>query len=277
MTDRITELALQAGAARFYPDRQAVTPDSYLVGQEFLQRFAELVRNDALDEAAELADEHKHSCYEGDIDWSKTMTCNERVPQANMEQPAVEPVHPRHPAVVRWRNDGIEACAGIADRYGNADAASDMRAMLTEAPQPQPLVVEPVAEVLECGNLYAKVKLLGDAWGSTSVGDKFYAAPQPQQPAINQCDGCRSGQELRGSLHVDRHGKAVMVCQADKYPQKGGFKSPNFGCLDQASMGKSHSSQQPECNPHPDAPHGFDRDRSHSLGRYVCDCDGWMP
>ena len=52
MTDRITELALQAGAARFYPDRQAVTPDSYLVGQEFLQRFAELVRNEALEKAA---------------------------------------------------------------------------------------------------------------------------------------------------------------------------------------------------------------------------------
>jgi hypothetical protein len=31
------------------------------------------------------------------------------------------------------------------------------------------------------------------------------------------------------------------------------------------------------CNPHPDAPHGFNRDASHSAGRYVCDCEGWMP
>lgn len=32
-----------------------------------------------------------------------------------------------------------------------------------------------------------------------------------------------------------------------------------------------------ECNPHPDAPHGFNRESSHSLGRYVCDCEGWEP
>lgn len=50
--NQIIELAKQAGAARFYPERQAVTPDAYLVGQDFLQRFAELVRNAVLDEAA---------------------------------------------------------------------------------------------------------------------------------------------------------------------------------------------------------------------------------
>ena len=33
----------------------------------------------------------------------------------------------------------------------------------------------------------------------------------------------------------------------------------------------------PPCNPHPDAPHGFSRNASHSAGRYVCDCEGWMP
>ena len=32
-----------------------------------------------------------------------------------------------------------------------------------------------------------------------------------------------------------------------------------------------------ECNPHPDAPHGFNRDASHNYGRYVCDCEGWEP
>ena len=33
----------------------------------------------------------------------------------------------------------------------------------------------------------------------------------------------------------------------------------------------------PPCNPHPDAPHGFSRNASHSAGRYVCDCEGWLP
>jgi hypothetical protein len=30
------------------------------------------------------------------------------------------------------------------------------------------------------------------------------------------------------------------------------------------------------CSTHPDAPHGFDRTASHSLDRYVCDCEGWV-
>ncbi len=40
---------------------------------------------------------------------------------------------------------------------------------------------------------------------------------------------------------------------------------------------KRKALEQPECNKHPDAPHGFNRESSHSLGRYVCDCEGWEP
>ncbi len=29
------------------------------------------------------------------------------------------------------------------------------------------------------------------------------------------------------------------------------------------------------CNPHPDAPHGFNRNASHDAHRMVCDCEGW--
>jgi len=31
------------------------------------------------------------------------------------------------------------------------------------------------------------------------------------------------------------------------------------------------------CKDHPDAPHGFMRDASHSAGRYVCECESWEP
>ena len=31
------------------------------------------------------------------------------------------------------------------------------------------------------------------------------------------------------------------------------------------------------CKEHPDAPHGFMRDASHSAGRYVCECESWEP
>ena len=37
------------------------------------------------------------------------------------------------------------------------------------------------------------------------------------------------------------------------------------------------SDQAPDCSTHPDAPHGFNRNASHSLDRYVCDCEGWKP
>ena len=31
------------------------------------------------------------------------------------------------------------------------------------------------------------------------------------------------------------------------------------------------------CKPHPNAPHGFMRNASHSEGRYVCECESWKP
>ena len=35
--------------------------------------------------------------------------------------------------------------------------------------------------------------------------------------------------------------------------------------------------EQVPCKTHPDAPHGFDRNASHSLDRYVCRCEHWEP
>lgn len=31
------------------------------------------------------------------------------------------------------------------------------------------------------------------------------------------------------------------------------------------------------CNPHPAAPHGFDRNASHDADTYVCLCESWAP
>ena len=49
MTDeKITQLALEAGAAKFYPQRQTEWNErNYLVGQGFLRRFAEAVAQEA--------------------------------------------------------------------------------------------------------------------------------------------------------------------------------------------------------------------------------------
>lgn len=35
--------------------------------------------------------------------------------------------------------------------------------------------------------------------------------------------------------------------------------------------------QQPKCNPHSKAPHGFMREASHQAARYVCECESWDP
>jgi len=38
---------------------------------------------------------------------------------------------------------------------------------------------------------------------------------------------------------------------------------------------KHPNPQQPKCNPHSKAPHGFMREASHQAARYVCECEGW--
>jgi hypothetical protein len=38
-----------------------------------------------------------------------------------------------------------------------------------------------------------------------------------------------------------------------------------------------NSGMNVQCNPHPDAPHGFLRDASHNADRYVCECEFWEP
>ncbi len=34
---------------------------------------------------------------------------------------------------------------------------------------------------------------------------------------------------------------------------------------------------QVDCKDDPRAPHGFSRNASHSMGRYVCECEFWTP
>jgi hypothetical protein len=38
---------------------------------------------------------------------------------------------------------------------------------------------------------------------------------------------------------------------------------------------KKAEPQEQQCNPHPEAPHGFLRNASHTEGRYVCACEFW--
>ena len=51
--DQVHTLALQAGAARFYPEQQATKQELYLVSQGFLEKFAELVEKHKLEQELE--------------------------------------------------------------------------------------------------------------------------------------------------------------------------------------------------------------------------------
>jgi NAD dependent epimerase/dehydratase family enzyme len=51
--EQVHTLALQAGAARFYPEQQAVKQELYLVSQGFLEKFAELVEKHKLEQELE--------------------------------------------------------------------------------------------------------------------------------------------------------------------------------------------------------------------------------
>ena len=42
-------------------------------------------------------------------------------------------------------------------------------------------------------------------------------------------------------------------------------------------MSQVEPAESVPCNPHPDAPHGFDRNGSLTEDRYVCDCEAWTP
>lgn len=52
---------------------------------------------------------------------------------------------------------------------------------------------------------------------------------------------------------------------------------PNTSDWDDAITLLQSKLAEPRCKDHPDAPHGFDRNASHSEDRYVCECEGWEP
>lgn len=51
---------------------------------------------------------------------------------------------------------------------------------------------------------------------------------------------------------------------------------PEFDQRWDAIFGKTKPTDTP-CSKDPRAPHGFDRNGSHSAGRYVCECESWTP
>jgi hypothetical protein len=61
---------------------------------------------------------------------------------------------------------------------------------------------------------------------------------------------------------------------AKRNPQHVGWVEPLYTAPPQRPAAPQ---EEPQCNPHPNAPHGFLRNASHTEGRYVCACEYWQP
>ena len=81
-----------------------------------------------------------------------------------------------------------------------------------------------------------------------------------EQPAPVQEPVCRGCGIPANDLHMS-------TCPTKKWPMR----------VTPADAAQPAPVQEPQCNPHPKAPHGFDRNASHSSHRYVCDCESWEP
>ena len=83
----------------------------------------------------------------------------------------------------------------------------DAEAAFQPSPKAAPVTQQAgYAEVIECGNSYAKVKLKGEAFGSTKVGDIFYTAPE---------QGAQEPSKAYAWVYVNKYG--VESIPASKY------------------------------------------------------------
>ena len=104
----------------------------------------------------------------------------------------------------------------ICAEIGNSAVASAVSPQTAQAPQQAAPKAAPVtqqagyAEVIECGNSYAKVKLKGEAFGSTRVGDIFYTAPQPS-PTAKAASAARDSLENLLEL-IDNYAETRHTC-----------------------------------------------------------------
>ena len=69
--------------------------------------------------------------------------------------------------------------------------------------------------------------------------------------------------------------EALAKCK-EAYLAGPNWQKVGYDILDKSQQACKDALETPECNTHPKAPHGFNRNASHSAGRYVCDCEGWQ-
>ena len=142
---------------------------------------------------------------------------------------------------------------------------------------------EPTRVVLFVGELQ-------DEDGTPIYGLHAYEAEYPEEGAVTlaECPPPASG--VLGTPQPDEWAEVERVRDLPEVDEallnfKDDCTGDNAAMVVRAVMraargvrvGGEGQQQEPKCNPHPDAPHGFNRNASHNAGRYVCDCEGWEP
>jgi hypothetical protein len=85
---------------------------------------------------------------------------------------------------------------------------------------------------------------------------------------------------MKKALEALKDANALFNVEASSAAYKEAVTALRQAIKEAALKGLSQTSREIEdipCKDHPDAPHGFLRDESHSSGRYVCECEAWEP
>ena len=157
----------------------------------------------------------------------------------------------------------IECCASICDDSNtDAIAAWNRRVSPPGAPAPQPELTDAAKVLVEfaCsapGRLPSRVQEAVVVFRSMLSGAPAQAVQQPKRHSL--CGKCMT----------------PHICAEDGPGCKPVLAAGDAG-QDSRGSGEAEDAK-PACNPHPDAPHGFNRNASHNARRYVCDCEGWEP
>ena len=155
-------------------------------------------------EALRLAEQYDHGDPAAHGNAWKAAVCTElrRLAELEAQIEALSGVQALSAAPAGWKlvpEDATEEMVRATDKvnFANADTDGTMHnvwnVMLAASPTPPaeqqaapkaaPVTQQAgYAEVIECGNSYAKVKLKGEAFGSARVGDIFYTALQQDEP-----------------------------------------------------------------------------------------------
>ena len=84
-----------------------------------------------------------------------------------------------------------------------------------------------------------------------------------------------TGRSVKCYTLTEAKGMEQIIEYIRLHPLSGIHEKGTLDYIDKMVAQLKIKGEQSECKTHPDAPHGFSRNASHSEGRYVCECEHW--